>query len=263
MSDPMMFLSVMNAKKVEEIKAAPSSPIEEPIEEPEREPECKVLSFDLIEIDGAKGMTGVTECTMEDENGNSIQVRMKGLWASQEKEDTMRTIQVMFMAEADEYNQYIQDFDNALSTLTISNARALSVNLEKEISEKVMIDDIEAEIKISTNSEIKDFQFVEADKSIAFKVDGEDGSIGMVDVYLSNVLKEPYTVTLDGEPVETIQIVDEEGNEGVKIIYMHSVHDIKIIGTEVVPEFPIAVLPILALIIGVAAFMVRSKDLSI
>lgn len=265
---PVMILKVYDAKKMTKIKAEPPSeslPQTQPREEPTepttpKEPACKVLSYNIRTISGASGIEGVVECTVEDENGNPMQVRMKGLYISQETDDSIRTIRVGFAAKVNEYDKYIQDFDNALNTLKISDAKPLVVNLENESIEKVMIEDSEVEVKIKSNSEVSNFQFNEEDKSITFKVEGEDGSIGTTEVYLSNLLEGPYTVTIDGEPIEAIQVVDEEGNEGVKILYMHSVHEIKVTGTQVVPEFPIA-LPILAVITSIAIFMARSRSL--
>ncbi|GIU72124.1 MAG: hypothetical protein KatS3mg003_1603 [Candidatus Nitrosocaldaceae archaeon] len=265
---PMMMLVVMDAEKAKEIKAEPPSTEEftEPTEPEtvESKVECRVLSFNLVDVDGAKGMEGVVECDTEDENGNPITIRAKGLWVSQEFDNTIRTIQVMFSSKVEDYDKYINDFDNSLQTLRISNAKPLSMNLEKEVVEKVIIDDTEVDIKISSNSDISNVQFNEEDKSISFKVEGSDGSLGMAEIYLSNVLKGPYTVTIDGEPIDAIPIVNPETNEeGIKIVYMHSIHEVKIVGTEVVPEFPLAVLPILAIITGTIILLTRKSSLNI
>ncbi len=216
-------------------------------------PDCKILSFSLVNRGGANGIEVVVECDTEEGK-----FRAKYLMLSQMKDDKIRNIQLAFVARVDEYDKYIKDFDDSLNTLKVSNVRDFTLQLNK-VQERVRIKDSEVTVDIKSNSIVKDFRFDEKEKSLRFMVEGDDGTLGNLEITISRLLTGPYIVTIDGEPITPIEVEDPETGEiTLKIYYTHSIREIKISGTEVVPEFPIAVLPILALITGVAIFMSRS-----
>lgn len=246
-----MSLIIIDATKFDP-STQPTSPQPEDVEF-----KCTTLSLNTIEISEIKGMEIVVEC--ED---IPTSYKIKSVFLSQEKDDNIRFIQLALIASSELYDIYIKDFDDSVKTLKVSNAIPPTINLSKEKTEKVMIEDKDIDIRIKSTSDIKDIQLNKEDKSITFKVEGKDGSMGMTEIHVGSVLKGPYTVLLDGNPIEAIEVTNESGEQILRIIYMHSIHEIKVLGTEVVPEFPVAVLPILALITGIAIFVARSRSLN-
>ncbi len=152
----------------------------------------------------------------------------------------------------------------AIRYTLISNARSMDISqsINKDFTQEVSVDGQKVPLNIYSNADVKNLRFDAESKTISFNVEGERGSLGITDIYPNSILKGPYIVTIDGEPAITMQITKiDTGEEGIRILYMHSIHEIKIVGTEVIPEFPIAVLPILALITGIAVFMARGKGM--
>ncbi len=228
--------------------------VDTPEIEPGKKPDCKVLSSSLVDIQGIKGFETEIKCTIDNET-----MRMKGLLLSQEEGESLRGIGITFMASESRYEQYINDFNESLKTLKVSNLKTISLPTITNREEIVIVDDTQVNIEISSSSKINNFKFNNEDKSISLAAEGEDNTIGMTDIYLGNLLKGPYTVMVNDAPTEYISIINEEGIEGIRIIYTHSIKEIKIVGTEVVPEFPITILPILATILAVSIFIARSR----
>lgn len=204
-----------------------------------KEQNCELLSARFMTIGSIEGIEVITECS-EIDNGNTVIVRNKAILA---KEST-KIISILFISEADTYDKYIQDFDGMLDTLRVADSFIAFPDLPNQITEK--FDQVSVEIK--TNSEISELKFNEEDKSISFDVSKED-KIGISEIYLSSILKEPYTIIINETAFLRTDI-----EKGVKIVYKDDVNEIKIIGTEVVPEFPI-VLPILALVTSMIIFI--------
>ncbi|MEM3175801.1 MAG: hypothetical protein QXR10_06470 [Candidatus Nitrosocaldus sp.] len=230
-----------------------------------KEPKCKLLSFNSKSVGGADGIVVEVECEVEVDD-KPVTMRTKLFSASQEKDNTIRSVMLVFASSVDKYGSYVGDFDKALDTLRISNARSIDISqsANKDFTQEVSVDGQMIPLNIKSNSNVTNIRFDTGNKIISFNVEGEAGSLGITDIYPNKVLKGPYAVTIDGEPITPIQIRDPDtGEEGIRIFYMHSIHEIKIVGTEVVPEFPIAVLPILALITGIAIFMARSKGMHV
>lgn len=228
-----------------------------------KEPECKLLSFSNKSVNGVNGIVVEVECEVEFD-GKPVTMRAKLFNASQEKDNTIRSVMLLFASTVDKYSSHVGDFDKALDTLRISNARSidLSQSINKDFTQEVSVDGQRIPLNIYSNSDVKNLRVDTGSKTISFNVEGEGGSLGITDIYPNNILKGPYIVTIDGEPAITMQITKpDSGEEGIRILYTHSIHEIKVVGTEVIPEFPIAVLPILALITGIAVFMARGKGM--
>ncbi|GBC74521.1 hypothetical protein HRbin05_00563 [archaeon HR05] len=228
-----------------------------------KEPECKLLSFSNKSVNGVNGIVVEVECEVEFD-GKPVTMRAKLFNASQEKDNTIRSVMLLLASTVDKYSSYVGDFDKALDTLRISNARSMDISqsISKDFTQEVSVDGQNIPLNIYSNSDVKNLRFDAGSKTISFNVEGEGGSLGITDIYPNNILKGPYIVTIDGEPAITMQITKpDSGEEGIRILYTHSIHEIKVVGTEVIPEFPIAVLPILALITGIAVFMARGKGM--
>jgi hypothetical protein len=73
-------------------------------------------------------------------------------------------------------------------------------------------------------------------------------------------LEGPYTVTVDGEVMDDVEVIEsEEANSSIiKIAHADDSQVISVAGTNVVPEFPIHAIWIASLT-GVLILLVRSK----
>lgn len=257
LTDAMIMLNVTVVEKT----TLPSIKIKDQFGKSDvKEQECKLLSFNNKSVAGINGIVAEVECEGEFD-GKPVTMRTKLFNASQEKDNTIRSVMLLFASTVDKYSSYVGDFDKALDTLRISNARSIDIsqNINKDFTQDVSVDGQKVPLNIYSNADVKNLRFDAGSKTISFNVEGERGSLGITDVYPNNILKGPYIVTIDGEPAITMQITRPDIGEGIRILYTHSIHEIKIVGTEVIPEFPIAVLPILALITGIAVFMARGK----
>lgn len=199
------------------------------------------------------------ECIREDDEGNPITIKDKIIFAYR-NQPLQKFIGVRLVSESSEYDKYIQDFNKIVNTLRFDGDEIRYSQLPNNITEKVMIDNQERVVSIRTNSEINNFRFDKNDKSITFDATGKNDTVGLTEIYLSDVLEGPYTVMIDGEPTRVLNITEGD-REGIKILYKHSIHTIKIIGSEVIPEFPVAILPILAIVTGMIIIM--SKKIGI
>jgi len=215
--------------------------------------DCKILSASLVDINDAKGFEAIAECN------NNGSFKFKGLAISQEDERSLRSIFVLFTAPINLYDEYVDDFDSSVRTLKIANIKTISLPLNDRLEESQIIDDTAIYVKVLSSSNIKDLKFNKDDKSISLIVEGESSTLGITEIYLDRALRGPYTVMIDGEPIQYIPIRSDDGMEGIKIVYIHNVKEIEIIGTAVVPEFPLTVLPILAAVLGASIFIARSR----
>jgi hypothetical protein len=79
---------------------------------------------------------------------------------------------------------------------------------------------------------------------------------------VGTVLEAPYTVTIDGAPVDTYYSYHDEtiDQSGITIEYSHSTHEIVITGANVVPEFPFAVIGLFAGLVAVIAIISRFRS---
>ncbi len=81
-------------------------------------------------------------------------------------------------------------------------------------------------------------------KKLTYTLQGISGTIGMSNITIPNaLLGGPYTVTVDGglpnDPPGVI-LLNNGTHSSLYFTYGHSVHTVEIIGTTVIPEFPIA-----------------------
>ncbi|HXV45279.1 MAG TPA: hypothetical protein VD736_01255, partial [Nitrososphaera sp.] len=84
----------------------------------------------------------------------------------------------------------------------------------------------------------------EENKRITFKVDGQTGTVGTIEIPIGMILEGPYSVTIDGQATSDFEVIPAVTSEEaiLRISYTHSIHDVAVTGTNVVPEFPISIL---------------------
>ena len=123
----------------------------------------------------------------------------------------------------------------------------LQSSIQFVVSERAEYD-VEAEgqdfrVAIASNSKVDNFVFDQEGKKIAFSVEGEDGTNGVTEVTVPKVLLSgEMKVFLDRELMSEEDVIlksDTAQESTFEINYDHSVHQVEVTGTNVIPEFPV------------------------
>ena len=121
--------------------------------------------------------------------------------------------------------------------------------------EKVIWEDKEFEVEIWTSGGVSSFNFNQPSKSISFDF---DGSAHLVTLIIPlELLWDPYQALLDDEKILTNVFQVDENHKGVSLKPKSS-GNVSIVGTTVIPEFPI-VIPLVIGITMVIALQFRNK----
>ena len=90
-------------------------------------------------------------------------------------------------------------------------------------------------------------------------MDGGSTNAGMTRVEVDNVMQGPYAVTVDGNKTQAVtQATDDAtGKTYLTIAYPVAHHDIVISGTQIVPEFPVTVLPVAGVMLAMVVLLAR------
>jgi hypothetical protein len=126
--------------------------------------------------------------------------------------------------------------------------------------ESVSVANRQYNLRLQSTSPISSFKFIEDQRKIVLKVD-EESTEGFTLVSLDRILVGPYTVMVDGQPIDNFGVIKKTEEAGgmmsVKVPYAHGPHDITIIGMQVVPEFspgiPVILISILLVTIIIIA----------
>jgi hypothetical protein len=107
---------------------------------------------------------------------------------------------------------------------------------EQKIINHVTWEEKKFDVEINTLAEIEEFNFDQPSKKINFRVNGDNQSVSII--IPLELLWNPYLVYLDDEKI----IFHEYMNNGTHVwlnIRPETTGEISIIGTTVVPEFPV------------------------
>lgn len=131
--------------------------------------------------------------------------------------------------------------------------------------EQVNYEGVEYSVPIVTNSSISDFSLDIYEKRISFNVAGTDGA-GFCNITIPRALlyapPDEWIITIDGLQVspENMTVTENADYVFICLVYSHSSHTIIIIGESVVAEFPPQLLPVIILIVCLAAAIVAIKQ---
>jgi lysozyme len=118
-------------------------------------------------------------------------------------------------------------------------------------------------ITMATNSTVQNFEFNQTAKEIAFDVKGLSGTVGYCNITIpDDLLWGTFSVYMDGSMLkEGMDYVREYNGTHYTfhITYNHSSHTIEIRGTEVIPEFPSALILSLFMLFAMFALVLRKK----
>jgi hypothetical protein len=114
------------------------------------------------------------------------------------------------------------------------------------LNQTVSVSKVPYTIKIASNSTVSNFLFDTNNKQMSFTVGGPSGTMGFTELEVGTVLTGPYTVTIDGKQYTDYSLIQDKAanTTSISLSYSHSTHVITISGVQVVPEFPITIIPV-------------------
>jgi hypothetical protein len=125
----------------------------------------------------------------------------------------------------------------------------------------VRIDNQTFSVEIASNSALNGFEFKQEEKAVSVFAEGSSGTTGVMEISIpKNLLSGEMAVFIDGSLVSNDQVLlksDTETHTTFEINYSHSIHQIEVTGTNVVPEFPGVITMALVAAIGVSAIATR------
>lgn len=129
---------------------------------------------------------------------------------------------------------------------------------------QVLAEDRTFDIEIASSSIISDFAFSQSEKKLSFTVEADNASRnGVAQLTIpSELLGGEIMIVRDGQEIprnEAILVIQEDTFYLAEVNYSHDTpHMIEILGTEVIPEFPIILVSLLSsLLIGMVVLVTR------
>ena len=119
-------------------------------------------------------------------------------------------------------------------------------NEESKIIKEVIWEENKFDVEIITDSDIKDFNFNQAEKNISFQVNDENKFVTIT--MSEELLGGPYIILLDAEKILYTKFVRDEGIISLNI-KPETTGQVTIIGTTVIPEFSMFIPLIMGFII--------------
>lgn len=224
-------------------------------------PDCTTPSPTETTVSGKRGFEMTMECT--DDEGKTNKMKM----TIAETADSW--IAAMYLSPIAEFDADVGDYDAAVDTLQIQGAVDATVPTmppgggdtgddEMESSDMpVMVAGESVNVAVQSASTISAFELDEATKTLSFSADGT-GDMTVVSV--GSVLEGPYTVMVDGQATTDFEeSTDDQGTKTITTTHGEGAHEITITGMQVVPEFPVAMLAVLAGVIAATTFAGRTK----
>jgi len=139
----------------------------------------------------------------------------------------------------------------AITSATLQSSREFVV--AEPIEHKITADNKEFDVVIASNSGINEVTLNQADKKLSFLVEDNDGTTGVTEIRIPKaMLSGDMTVLIDQNIAieDDVLLKSDTATETTfEINYEHSIHRVEIAGTNVVPEFPVAIV-IMATTIG-------------
>ncbi len=111
------------------------------------------------------------------------------------------------------------------------------------------------DVSVTSSSTISAFNINEESKTLSFRTSGT-GTETVIAV--GAVLEGPYTVMVDGQATEAEES-QEDGVSTLTVPHSSGDHEVTVTGSQVVPEFPVAMIGVIAVVIGVVAVVGRTK----
>lgn len=167
---------------------------------------------------------------------------------------------LLFSADSSVFDKNVGEFMESLHSLKVDKPASLKEtfavlyhlvdNLHEVQANGTIVD-----LNLSSNAKISNVNFDEGQKRLSFRMEGVGNETSsMTSVSVDKLLKGPYVVTLDGQKLTDGIVIDDGDNGTIQLQAPNTgAHEITITGTNVVPEFPFAML---ALTAGMASLII-------
>lgn len=213
--------------------------------------DCNSPSVNSRTVAGVQGIETTVECPSTAQKFRMVAV-----------ETTTNWIAVMYMTPIADFESELAAFDSAVGSLKVQggvNTEGPTGGPTEETPSTsmmpVMVDGKSVEVSVMSSSAISDFKLDESSKMLSFKTEGTGSE---TTIAVGKVLEGPYTVMVDGQATQA-QESEQDGVSIITIPHTSGSHEVTVTGTQVVPEFPIATIGIIAALIGVVSVIGRTR----
>ena len=224
--------------------------------------DCNPPSITSRTVAGVQGNEITVECPSSNQKSRMVTI-----------ETAENIVAVMFMTPTAEFDSKVGAFNSAVDSLSVEGAVNSGGTGGSDgggmielttVTRAVVIADANVDISIRSSSTIGPLELDADNKRVSFTADGETGTEGKTEIEIGKMLEGPYTVTIDGQATTDFEVANEGSVDAVMTIsYTHSQRDITITGTQVVPEFPLASLGVIAAAVGVVAVLGRARFIKV
>ncbi len=252
-SDPttMKTINLMIVEKSEDLDPSDPGSFSNDVEN------CNAPSFVSRTVAGVQGVETTVECPETSQTYSVVLV-----------ETSSHFVLVMYMAPTSEFDSASGSFESTVDSLKVNGA--VNTQIPSEMSDgtpssddntggqtespntNVMSVNVEGspiDVSVTSASTISDFEIDEQNKMLSFKTSGT-GTETVIAV--GSVLEGPYNVMVDGTTTQVTQS-QENGVTTISVPHSSGAHDVTITGTQVVPEFPVALIIMVAGMAGALA----------
>lgn len=148
----------------------------------------------------------------------------------------------------------------AVTSATLQSS--LPIAVAEPRSHLVNIDNQTFAVTFASNSALDGFEFKQQEKAVSIFAEGPTGTTGVLEISIPKaLLSGEMAVFIDGNLASEDQVLlksDTESQTTFEINYGHSIHQIEVTGTSVVPEFPpVLALTLVAATVGSIAIAMR------
>jgi len=148
----------------------------------------------------------------------------------------------------------------AITSATLQSSRSFAVAASEEYP--VSVEGEKFTVSLASNSGINDFQFKQTEKRVAFFVEGDAGTEGVTEITIPKaLLSGDMSVFMDQSLINEDDVIVKSETDAAttfEINYHHSIHRMEVSGTNVVPEFPLVSILMIAGAIGVVLVLTRT-----
>lgn len=243
-----MMLIIAEKSKVEEAPTDPSEVSQE------SGIECTTPSWEPTTVSGVRGVEAIMECT--DEDGKMTKMKIVSA------ETETRWISAMYSSPSADFDADLGAFDTAIDSMKLTGAVDSTIPSGSPEDDSttptmmpVMVAGESVDVSVESASTISAFALDEASKTLSFETEGTGAETTVV---VGSVLEGPYTVLVDGQATRAEE-KQVDGIDTLVIPHMSGAHDVTVTGTQVVPEFPVAIIGIVAAVIGTMAVLGRTR----
>jgi hypothetical protein len=242
-----MFLMIMDKSKMDSPPTDPTSFTSD------TSSQCGTPLTSTTQVSGVAASQITVECTQD---GTPSKARMIIVQTGS------RWIAAMYAAPVAEFDSDVSAFDTSVSTLKVTGATDMGASADIGLQLKVQsitLGGKSLQVDVKSSSTISDFKLDESSKTLTFKADGQTGTQGKTEIAIGKMLNGPYTVKIDGKATTDFQVAGAGADAMMTVSYTHSSHDVAVTGASIVPEFPIAVVGVIAGLIGIVAVIGRTR----